>query len=455
MARRSVAPARRAAQRVLVRLDETDVRFETALREDRGLADLDGRDAALAWELAAGTTRRRRSLDAVLAAFSDHRLDRMAAPTRAALRLGAYQLLFLERVPKHAAVDESVGLARTDGRRTAGFVNAVLRRVAAEGAAMLTRLGAGESVASLGVRLSYPDWLVARWVEEWGPERAAAMLEAGNRPPERCVRVNTLKSTIDEARARLRSDGFTVSTAGAGSAWRGTPEALLVEGGRLERSAAFREGLVTPQSRASQLVGAVAAGGAPAPGRIADLCAAPGAKTAHLAARLPAAHITAVELDPGRAADLRRLLARLGVTTADVTEQDATALGVDHDGLYQLVLLDAPCSGLGTVATRPDLRWRRRPQDAERLAEVQRTLLRRAARLLSPGGAVVYAVCTLDRRETVDVVLTVADAAGLLHDDLGSTYTGLVDPRLPTALATMPDRDQTSGFFMARLRRAP
>jgi 16S rRNA (cytosine967-C5)-methyltransferase len=440
---------------VLVRLDETDVRFETAMREDRGLAELDGRDAALAWELAAGTTRRRRSLDAVLAAFSDHPLDRMAAPTLAALRLGAYQLLFLERVPKHAAVDESVGLARTRGRRTAGFVNAVLRRVAAEGASMLTRLGGGESVVSLGVRLSYPDWLVARWVEEWGAERGTAMLEAGNRPPERCVRVNTLKSTIDEARASLQSEGLTASRAGAGSGWTWTPEALLLEGGGVERSAAFREGFLTPQSRASQLVGVVAADRAPAHGRIADLCAAPGAKTAHLAARLPAAHITAVEVDPGRAADLRRLLTRLGVTTADVTEQDATALGVDHDGLYQLVLLDAPCSGLGTVAARPDLRWRRRPGDAERLAKAQAALLRRAARLLSPGGAVVYAVCTLERRETVDVVASVVAAAGLLPDDLGATYTGLADPRLPTALATMPDRDQTSGFFVARLRRAP
>jgi len=453
MARRPVTAPRRAAHRVLIRLDQTTSRYDDVVRADAGLGELEGRDAALAWELVAGTTRWRRSLDAVLSSFAVHPLDRTPAAARAALRVGAYQLLFLDRIPAHAAIDESVSLARPAGRRTAGFVNAVLRRVATEGAGRLAELGAGDSAHALGIRLSYPDWLVERWIDEWGRARAEAMLAAGDRPPERSVRVNRLKASVDEARRRLEAGGVDASPPTGTERWRWTPDALIVSGGRLEASAAFREGLVTAQSRASQLVGIVASSGRPDAGHVVDVCAAPGLKTAHLAALRPAARIMAVEVDPGRAAEMRRVLRRLGVAGITVIEQDATTLGRDHDRCYDLALLDAPCSGLGTVAGRPDLRWRRRPGDAVRLAARQTALFERAASLLAPGGVLVYAVCTLERAETVDIVVPGATATGLVHDDLGAGFPGLADPRLPTAVLTMPDRDRTSGFFIARLRR--
>jgi 16S rRNA (cytosine967-C5)-methyltransferase len=455
MAHRTVSLARRAAHEALLRLDSGVAHFEAVMREEPAIAALDARDGALAWELVAGVTRRRLTLDAVLASFSAHPLARIEPRARAALRLGAYQLLFLQRVPAHAAVDEAVALAAPLGRQTGGFVNAVLRRVADHGEARLAALGRDNSVAALSVRYSCPQWLVRRWLREWGLSRAQGLLAATDRVPERCLRVNTLLTTRAAASARLADDGIASDSPGTGVWSRIVPDALVIRGGRLERAAAYRDGMVTAQARASQLVGVMAATGAPEATRVADLCAAPGAKTSHLGALLPGCEIVAVEVDERRADDLRSLLTRLQVRRVEVLVADAAALPGKMDASFDLVLLDAPCSGLGTLAERPDLRWRRRSSDIAHMGRLQLNLAMRAARLLRPGGTLVYAVCTLTREETLDVVAPLATDGGLLLDDLGAAYPELRHPDLGAALLTLPDRDGTSGFFVARLRRPP
>lgn len=450
MAHRGVSPARLVAHRTLL-ADEAGQRFEIALRAAAAAIDPDSRDAALAWELSAGTTKRRRTIDAVLGRFTDHPLRALSPEARSSLRLGAYQVLFLDRVPAHAAVDESVELVRRQGRGTAGLVNAVLRRVATHGREVLAGLADRGGVEGTAVWLSYPTWLVRALQDEWGVVEAAALLAQGNEAAERCVRVQR-PTPVDAVVRSLAADGISALR----PAWADAglcPDALTVEGGHVEHTAAFRQGWVTPQSRASQLVGAAAATATQSGALVADLCAAPGGKTAQLSALLRPRELLAVESDAARAQDLRQTLRRLHVSGAEVVEADARSLPAALDAHFDLALVDAPCTGLGTLAARPDLRWRRRPGDAESMAMLQRGLLARAVRLVRPGGKIVYSVCTVTRQETVEVVRAALTAASLELEDLGPAQPGVRDARLGGALLTWPPRDGTGGFFIACLRR--
>ncbi len=462
-----MAPARRAAYDVLLAEAATSGPFDVTAATAAGFSSLRERDRALAYELVVGTIKRRNSLDRVIAAFSSAAAKRVRPEVRESLRLGAFQLLYLDRVPAHAAVFEAVELCKGQGGRTGSFVNAVLRRVAGEGRAELARLSAGDSTEALAVRESHPDWLVALWSAELGRPAAEALMAADNRPAERCVRVNRLRATLAQAQAALAADGIVARPAAVAGDPPATPDALLIEGGALESSAAFADGLVTPQSRASQLVALVAAGAldAGSAGRVADLCAAPGGKASQLAALLPAARIDAVDDDPRRAGALRANLDRLGAAErVAVVERDVLELGADQTlrGAYEAVLLDAPCSGLGTLASRADLRWRRRPVDVARLAALQERHLAGAAALVAPAGSLTYSVCTLTRAETLEVIERFLgrpgrdarpNATSWEVDDLGAAYPRYRHPANGAFVQTLPSRDATSGFFIARLRR--
>jgi 16S rRNA (cytosine967-C5)-methyltransferase len=466
----TVAPARGAALKVLLRESRSRAPFDLQSATAAEFAGLETRDRALAYELVMGTIKRRNSLDRVIAAYAKASPSRVAPEVRESLRLGAFQLLYLDRVPAHAAVFDAVELVKGHGPRTGSFVNAVLRKVAADGRAELARLSTGETSAALALRHSHPEWLVALWVDELGREAAEALMAADNRPAERCVRVNRLRATPAQAQAALARDGIAARSLASAFGGRppDTPDALLLEGPPLEASAAFGEGLVTPQSRGSQLAVAVAVGpfgAALGSGRAADLCAAPGGKTSQLAALLQGWHVVAVDDEPGRVTALRANLARLGAVEVEVVERDVLAMGEDAAqwGRYDLVLLDAPCCGLGTLASRPELRWRRRAGDLERLSALQRRLLAAAAALVAPGGVLTYSVCTLTRVETLDVVdrfLAAGPrdgaprhAAAWALDDLGAAYPGYRHPGNGAFVQTLPSRDDTTGFFVARLRR--
>lgn len=258
--------------------------------------------------------------------------------------------------------------------------------------------------------------------------------------------MNPLRGSVEAAAERL-GPAFTTAEV------EGLPEGLLYEGPSLERSAAFADGFVTPQSRGSQVAGAVAASCARADARVLDLCAAPGTKTAQLAGLLPHAKLAALDVDERRVDAMRRNLDRLRVRHVEVLHRDLLELPTSYDGAWDVVLLDAPCTGLGTLASRPDLRWRRRRDDVERLAALQRRLLLRAARCVSPGGALVYSVCTLPRAETLDVVAELLDR-DWVADDLGALWPGLAHPADARHLLVVPPAYGTTGFFVARLRRS-
>jgi len=394
-----------------------------------------------------GTIKWRLTLDAVLGRYAAARLGAVPVDVREALRMGAYQILFLERVPAHAAVSDAVTLAARRSRRSGAFTNAILRKVADSGTALLSELTSGNDVRAVALRHSHPEWIVRLWRDEFGAAESEALMAAGNRPAERCLRVNRRRATLAEAQASLAGDGID------GRAVDGFPDALVISGPAVEASNAFRDGLVTPQSRASQLVGHVVAEGAGSRGRLADLCAAPGGKTSHLRALLPEWEITAVESDGDRAAEMEVNLSRLDVS-ARVVVRDVLSLDETWAGTFEAVLLDAPCSGLGTLASRPDLRWRRRSADVPRLAALQGRLLKAASRLVAEGGTLTYCVCTLTQAETVAIVDDALGGDGWSLDDLSVSWRRFTHAARGGCLLTLPSRDGTSGFFVARLRRA-
>ncbi len=443
----TVSPARAAAWHALLRVRSGGGRFDDSLAAFPELEGLSDRDRALANELVVGTVKRRGSLDAVLGAFTKAPLADTDGEVLEALRLAAFQLVFLDRVPAYAVVDDAVAMVARKGKRTRGFVNAVLRKVAEDGREAFATLSDGNGARAWAARQSCPVWLVKLLRRELGDEAAERFLDAADAAPERCLRVNTLKADVPAARTALAAAGFT--TTGV----PGLPAALVYDGPSLERSAPFREGLVTPQSQGSQVAGVVAVAGAGPGARILDLCAAPGTKTAQLAAAAPQARITAVDDDELRLGAMRHNLDRLGAHGVDLVNGDVLDLPVAFDDAFDAVLLDAPCSGLGTLASRADLRWRRREADVARLAQLQRRLIRRAARCVRPGGVLTYAVCTLPHAETLGVVDTLLAAGGWQADDLGAAWPGMAHPAAGGCLLVLPPAHGASAFFVARLRR--
>jgi len=410
----SVSPARRAAYDTVLRVFEEDAYADRAFR---GVAAaLEPRDRALAQRLAYGTIQRVRTLDHGIETLGRRPVAKLDPPVRAALRLGAYELAFAETAT-HAAVNESVELVRAAGlERAVKFANAVLRRLA---------LGLRELVETLpertgeeaALRHSYPDWVAQTWWRDLGAEDALALLRAQNEAPETVVRRNRLKEGAVE-----------------GEPDHEIPSALRVE--RVDERA-LAAGLVWPQSRGSQLAGLCV--DARTGERLLDLCAAPGGKATQLAET--AAEVVAVEKHPGRARELEQNCRRLGATNVRVLNADALDLPPELTG-FDRVLVDAPCSGLGVLAARPDLRWRGRP-----LPELQLELLRVAAERVRAGGRVVYSVCTINADENEAVV----DASGLEAERLAE-WPQFAHPRRPEFLLTLPHRDRTSGFFIASLR---
>jgi 16S rRNA (cytosine967-C5)-methyltransferase len=331
---------------------------------------------------------------------------------RAALRLGAYQLGYVDGVPRYAAVNESVELVRASGlTRAVAFTNAVLRRLA-DGIGPLLESLPEDTARAAALRHSYPDWVAETWWRDLGAEGALALMRAQNEPAELVVRL-----------VRGEIEGEPTDVPGA---WR----VERVDG------TALAEGRIWPQSRGSQLAGLAV--GSREGDRVLDLCAAPGGKATMLAGE-----VVAIEVDESRARELEENVQRLGAGNVRVVVADGRALPPELTG-FDRALVDAPCSGLGVLNARPDLRWR-----AEPLPDFQLELLHAAAARVKPGGVVVYSVCTVNADEAEVVV----DASGLEVDaTLGDEWPAFRHPTRPELLQTLPHVHGTSGFFVARLR---
>jgi len=434
--RAQASPARRIALGVLRRVDE-GAYADRALTAECARARVDPRDRQQAQRLAYGAVQMRRLLDWLIDGVAE-KPDRIEPEVRDVLRLGAYEIISSDGTPDFAAVNEAATLARSlpgprgKGSARAGIVNAILRRIAAEGPQRI----AGIDPSDIALRHSFPDWIARGLVDSLGPDDAEAVMAAANVAPESAVRWNTLRGPREQVEEELPP-------------WRPAPmipEAMVLDQPfALEHSSAWAEGRVMAQSRASMIPARALM---PRAGeRVLDLCAAPGAKATQLAALAEGkAEIVAVELHPARARALRETAERMG---APMTVIDGDGREVDiPGGPFDAVLVDAPCTGTGVLASRPDARWRRREEALPPLVEIQQGLLARALELVRPGGRVVYSTCSLLRAEDEDVVR----ASGAVVDDLSGEFPGMASPDLPGTLRLLPHVHGTDGFFVARLR---
>jgi 16S rRNA (cytosine967-C5)-methyltransferase len=354
-----------------------------------GRTQLAARDRAHVTELVYGTVRMQRALDYQLARVSARPLPELDAPVRAALRLGAYQLLI--GVPHHAAVGETVDAVAERGR---GFVNGVLRALARTGPPW--RWPRGDDVTSIGVRTSHPDWVVQLLCDSFGAADALATLALADEPPPVTLRVHRGRATPEELAAELAAAGVDVEPGVL------VPDALTLRHARdVGALACVQDGRATPQDQASQAVVAVLD---PHPDeRVLDVAAAPGGKATAIAERLDGTGlVVAADVAPGRVRTVRRAAARIGLHNVAPVVTDGRRPCV-RARVFDRVLLDAPCTGLGVLRRRPDARWRVEPADVENLAALQRELLVAAADAVRPGGCLVYAVCTLSPDETTGV----------------------------------------------------
>jgi 16S rRNA (cytosine967-C5)-methyltransferase len=437
------AKARICAYTVTRRVFEQGAYADRALQAEAG--SLDTRDRALAMRLAFGAIQRRGTLDHLIERLAGRPVAKLDAPLLAALRLGLYEMLYTSGAPDRAVVADAVELAKLNGPRAAhGLVNAVLRRAAREGRdALLDDLSDG-TPEQAAIMHSHPEWIARLWWEELGPQEARALLAADNDPGELALRVNTLVAdpgTVAQTLGTpLRTDPEL-------------PEALVVEGPfDLHASDAWRSGAVIAQSRAAMLVARALD---PRPGeRVLDLCAAPGGKSTHIAALMGnEGEVVAVERNPARAAALREAARRLQASSLRVDIADA-ALPRGEGRVFDRVLVDPPCSGLGTLQSRPDLRWRVTPEHVREMAAMQAEILAAGATALRPGGVLVYSTCTISPRENEQQIeLFLNENSDFELDDLTRDQTIHTHPRAGKLMLTMPHRERTAGFFLARMRR--
>jgi 16S rRNA (cytosine967-C5)-methyltransferase len=396
------------------------------------------RNRALAMHLAYGSVQRRLTLDHLIAQLAERPVTALDAPVRAALRIGVYELLW-GAAPARAVVHDAVELAKSAGRGAA-LVNAVLRRAAREGAAMLAALR-DDGPATAALKHSLPVWITELWWDALGRERTLALMQRANEPAENCVRANTLVTD-----ATALSAALPVANEVPGE----PPEAVVIrEPFDAHGSALWRAGALMPQSRAAMLVGHAV--DPPRGGRVLDLCAAPGGKTTHLAALMSGeGTLVAVERHAGRARSVRAVCERMRVGNVEVRVADA---GVPVGERFDCVLLDPPCSGLGTLQSRPDLRWR---ASLEGVAVEQARLLSAAATAVAVGGTLVYSTCTISPPENERQIEAFLDKhPEFAPIDLQSRFSGWAHPECDEYLLALPSVQGSDGFFIAALQRQP
>lgn len=445
-ARESASPARQRAYDILLRV-ETEQAYAAPLIATLGDTDLSREDRSLAQEIVLGVLRSRMSLDYFIRRYCERPIERLDVPVLIALRIGLYQLRYLTRVPRSAAVNESVKLIKQMGAASAaGLVNAVLRK-----ATRHPDESAGDGIADPGERasieLSHPRWLLERWQASLGSDEARLLAQANNIPPATAFRVNRLCASPDEVLTNLNTMGVIARPSAI------SPNAYVVESGpaRLVNESA-RQGLIYIQDEASQLVSFLLE--PHSSHRVLDTCAAPGSKTSHIAAlSQDQGWILACDLHHHRLRVLRATCTRLGINSVDAIALDATqALPfVETAQTFDRVLLDAPCSGTGTLRSNPEIKWRLALEDISRLAELQFNLLDRAAASVAQGGRLVYSSCSIEREENEEVVNRFLT---------GNTAFEIVQPATRADLITnegfvrtFPHKHGCDGFFAAVLER--
>ena len=417
-----------------------------ALKKQLAAAELSGRDAALATQLCFGVLQNQMLLDFYLSKFSNIPLKRMEGKVVQTLRLGAYQMLFLTRIPHSAAVNSAVTLVKTHCKnpRAAGMVNGILRSME-RSLQNMPVIPQGDPVAYLSTLYSHPEWLVKEFILSLGEEETAQMLAADNSQPPTAVMVNTTRTTAEELKVMLEADHVEAEP----HPWLENC-LLLHRTGDLERLEAFQQGLFYVQDPASRL--SVLAAGAKPGMKVLDCCAAPGGKSFAAAIAMEnQGEIVSCDLHPHKKKLIQAGADRLGLTIISPKTADGKVFRPEWENAFDLVLVDAPCSGLGVIRKKPDIRYKD-PAPLADLPAVQLDILRNAARYVKPGGTLMYSTCTLLYRENGEVVETFL-AENNSYKAEAFPLPGPVGLVQGGSVTLWPHRHGTDGFFISKMRR--
>lgn len=438
---------REAAAFTLFSMAEEGAWSDGALHYYLSRAGLSGRDAALATRLAYGTVQNQMLCDWYLRRFSSVRLGKIAPRVLACMRMGLYQLVLMDKIPAHAAVAETVSLVRQfchANSRTVSFANAVLRSAAhAVETDTLPALDCPDKESYYSLKYSHPEWLVRLWSAQFGQKEAEKICRADNADAPISVRVNTLKASPDEMRAALERAGISAVP------HRAFPEILLCSGGDVAGLPEFSEGKITIQDAASAVAAAAAD---PKPGAfVLDCCAAPGGKSFAMAERMRnRGRVISCDIYDHKLKRIANGAKRLGLTIIEPALQDAARTREEWRGRADCVLCDVPCSGLGIIRKKPEIRYKD-PAGLEQIPALQAGILQNCAQYVKPGGTLVYSTCTILRRENEDVV-----RAFLAEnpDFEAAPWSHAVCGKRPDGMATLlPHVHDTDGFFIAKLRK--
>ncbi|WP_256223679.1 16S rRNA (cytosine(967)-C(5))-methyltransferase RsmB [Paenibacillus sp. 1_12] len=428
--------AREAALEVLVRTEQDRSYSNLLLNQTLQQYHLDKQDAGLTTEIVYGTIQRLNTIDYFLNRFVAKGLVKLEPWVRSLLRLSYYQMLYLDRVPDHAIVNEAVNLAKKKGHAgISGMVNGVLRNVIRnkEALQLPTNLSAVDRIA---LTYSHPQWMVKRWIDQIGEARTELLCEANNKPPHVSIRTNTMKLSRNDLIFLLNKSGVEAVPSELAA------DGILVKnGGNMALTPWYEEGLFSIQDESSMLVAETLQ---PEPGeRILDCCAAPGGKTAHIAEKMGnLGEIWACDIHEHKEKLIREQAARLGLTSVHTLVSDARDLPQHFaEGSFDRILLDAPCSGLGVIRRKPDMKWNKREQDLNEVCLIQKELLDSIHPLLKVGGTLIYSTCTLEYNENEGRVQQFLDN----HPDFEW------DQLKPIEI--YPYEHLSDGFFIARLRK--
>lgn len=447
--------ARNVALQVLTAVEQEGAYSNLLLNGALQKSGLSGPDAGLATELVYGTIQRLNTIDYLLEPFVAKGMDKLAPWVRNLLRLSFYQLHYLDRIPPHAVVNEAVNIAKKRGHQgISGMVNGVLRSVLRrkEELRLPEHL---EPVKRIALAHSHPEWLVSRWIRQYGEETAEAMCRANNEPPSVSVRVNRAKASREEVLRLMEEQGLQASASPV------SPDGIVVHsGGNMALTAWYRDGLISVQDESSMLVAEAVD---PKPGMsVLDCCAAPGGKACHIAEILKGSgEVLANDIHPHKAKLIEDHAKRLGLGNVSALSGDALKLNDRFAAeSFDRVLLDAPCSGLGVIRRKPDLKWAKTPGDIAEIAGVQRELLDAVSGLLKPGGLLVYSTCTVEPRENAEMVawflsrhpefeLAADEPDGWKQQEPLAAATA----RAAAGLQILPQDYHSDGFYIARLRK--
>lgn len=441
---------RRAAFEILVRIDRDQSFADLLIDRELSVGVYDARDRALLTELVFGVLRRRGTLDYLVDLFSSRRCAKLERGVLTLLRLGLYQMFFLERIPVSAAVNETVKLARVFAPRASGFVNAVLRRFDRERAGIAWPDREADPAGFMAAFHSHPRWLAQEWLRRFGADEAEALAAAMSGQPPLTLRVNTLRTTRDALLGSFAADGVEAEP----TAW--SPVGIQVRSpARPAALPGFGEGLFTVQDESSQLASLFLA---PEPGeQVLDLCAAPGGKATHLAQLMEnRGELLACDRDGRKLGRIEETAARLGLGIIRTLALDASSpLAPLGDQRFDRMLVDAPCSGLGVIRRNPESKWRLSPADPPRLAALQGTILRNAADRLAAGGVLLYSTCSTSDEENEAVVDEfVSERGDFVVEDLRALFPGQAPLFTEQGMfRSWPHRHGMDGFFAARLKK--